>query len=152
MLDPDELDNVAAHFGVDETQVLRDHLISHVLAALSAEAPDQLIFFGGTALARSVLPEGRLSEDIDLIAVDGRGKLAAHLTTAIPRFLRREFPDLVWSPSLVQSRGNDPAILRTVEGLSVRIQLLGATGYPRWPTELSKSTSSSGTPTPPRPG
>lgn len=36
MLDPRELQEIAARFGVDESQVRRDHLISHLLAALSA--------------------------------------------------------------------------------------------------------------------
>jgi hypothetical protein len=40
VLDPDELQDVASTFGVDENQVLRDHLISHLLAVISAEAAD----------------------------------------------------------------------------------------------------------------
>lgn len=135
MLDPDELNRVAAYFGVADEQVLRDHLISHVLAALSTELASRIIFFGGTALARSVLPDGRLSEDIDLIAVDNRGAVAALMTAAIPRTLRREFPDLAWSPSPIESRDSDSAVLRSPDGLAVRIQLLNATGYPKWPTE-----------------
>jgi hypothetical protein len=69
----DEGAAVAQQFGVALEQVHRDHLISSILAALQAHAGD-LIFFGGTALARTYLPAGRLSEDIDLIAVttDGR--------------------------------------------------------------------------------
>jgi predicted nucleotidyltransferase component of viral defense system len=84
VLDPDELHDVASTFGVDEQQVLRDHLISHLLAAISAEAADELIFFGGTALARSVVPDGRLSEDIDLIASGSRQEIAKHLTPRSP--------------------------------------------------------------------
>lgn len=84
MLTPDELQDVAFRFGVDEAQVLRDHLVSHLLAALSATAADSVIFFGGTALARTVVPDGRLSEDVDLIAAGPRGRVAAHLAAAIP--------------------------------------------------------------------
>lgn len=135
MLDPDERYRIAEQFGVDGAQVLRDHLISHVLAALSSEAPDAVLFFGGTALARSTLIEGRLSEDVDLIAVGSRGTVAEHLTAAIPRALRREFPGLIWSPSLSEGRSSDAAILRNTDGIAVRIQLLSAVGYPRWPTE-----------------
>lgn len=135
MLDPDELQEVASRFGVGEPQVLRDHLISHLLAALSAEAADSVIFFGGTALARSVVPDGRLSEDVDLIAVGPRGKVAAHLMTTVPRALRREYPGLTWSPSLTDGRDGDPAILRSPDGLAVRVQLLDGVGYPSWPTE-----------------
>jgi len=41
-------------------------------------------FIGGTALARTHLPDGRLSEDIDLIAVDDRKAVAADLDAALP--------------------------------------------------------------------
>lgn len=135
MLEPRELQEIAARFGVDESQVRRDHLISHLLAALSAELADSVIFFGGTALARSVVPDGRLSEDVDLIAVGPRRTVAEHLTTAIPRALRREYPGLRWSPSPIEGRAIDPAILRSPDRVVVRIQLLSATGYPNWPTE-----------------
>lgn len=33
-------------FGVETAQVVRDHLISHVLAALSETVADEVIFFG----------------------------------------------------------------------------------------------------------
>ena len=46
VIDPDELDEVAAKFGVNRGQVLRDHMISHVLAAISAADDNNLIFFG----------------------------------------------------------------------------------------------------------
>jgi hypothetical protein len=59
VLDPAQLLGVAETFGVDESQVLRDHLISHLLAAISAEVAEQVVFFGGTALARTVIPDGR---------------------------------------------------------------------------------------------
>jgi predicted nucleotidyltransferase component of viral defense system len=67
--DIEEAAAVAAAFGVAPEQVRRDHLISHILGALSQDHREELIFFGGTALARSYLPASRLSEDIDLIAV-----------------------------------------------------------------------------------
>lgn len=68
-MDPDEREAVAAQFGASTEQVERDHLISHLLAYLSRTFSDRIHFIGGTALARSHLPDGRLSEDIDLIAV-----------------------------------------------------------------------------------
>jgi len=49
-------------------QVRRDHLLSHLLAALSRHLQDRLLFFGGTALAGAFIPDGRLSEDLDLIS------------------------------------------------------------------------------------
>lgn len=62
----EEIEEVAARFGVATSQVWRDHLISHVLAAIAqtVETTD-LIFFGGTALSRTHLRGVRLSEDID---------------------------------------------------------------------------------------
>ena len=115
--------------------MLRDHLISHLLAAISAEVAEQVVFFGGTALARTVIPDGRLSEDIDLVTVGMRTEIAQRLATALPRAVRREFPGLTWQPSPVAVREPAPAILLDTDGLAVRIQLLSATGYPRWPTQ-----------------
>jgi hypothetical protein len=96
MLTFDELHDIAARFGVDQQQVRRDHLISHLLAAISTAAGDSVIFFGGTALARSILTDGRLSEDIDLLALGRRAEQAARLQAALPRALRREYPRLAW--------------------------------------------------------
>lgn len=112
MLDPTESATVASAFGVAEAQVERDHLISHVLHALAAvDAP--VVFFGGTALARTHLAAnergGRLSEDIDLWCAD-RSRTAALLDTSLLRQLRREFPRSRWEPSLTQTRRSiDPA-------------------------------------------
>lgn len=135
MLDPDEAQAVAEQFGVAPDQVARDHLISHLLAALSVHAFEDLIFFGGTALARSLLPDGRLSEDIDLLSRGRRGATAEHLDSALVRALRREFPGLRWDPALSQVRDVEPAVLRSPDGLAVRIQLLGEVGYAPWPVE-----------------
>ena len=71
-MDIDERDRVAHQFGVAPEQVERDHLISYLLAFLGERFGDRIHFIGGTALARCFLPEGRLSEDIDLIAVYDR--------------------------------------------------------------------------------
>lgn len=43
MLNADEEAAVAERFGVARSQVRRDHLISHLLAALSANAADQVV-------------------------------------------------------------------------------------------------------------
>jgi predicted nucleotidyltransferase component of viral defense system len=57
----DEREEIARRFGVAPQQVERDHLISHLLAVLSANFGDRVQFIGGTALARTHLPEGRLT-------------------------------------------------------------------------------------------
>lgn len=95
MLNPDEETAIAEQFGVARAQVRRDHLISHLLAALSAHAADQVVFFGGTALSRTFAPAGRLSEDIDLIAVQGRRTAAELVADCLVRGTRREYPGLV---------------------------------------------------------
>lgn len=83
------MQEVADQFGVAAEQVRRDHLISHILSALSRELSEQVIFFGGTALARTHLPAGRLSEDIDLIAVGARTPTATSIERVLATALRR---------------------------------------------------------------
>src|SRR5215510_1783978 len=72
MLDPRDLRQVVATFRVAEDQVRRDHLIGHGLAALARMDIAGLTFIGGTALSWTHLPDGRLSEDIDLMTRDRR--------------------------------------------------------------------------------
>jgi Nucleotidyl transferase AbiEii toxin, Type IV TA system len=130
-----ELRSVADRFGVDDQQVRRDHLISLLLAVLSSEFADQVLFFGGTALSRTHLPVGRLSEDLDLIAVTDRRTVASGLDERLPRSVQRDYGTLVWSPALSDVQERHPAALSTFDGLTVRIQLLTRVGYPPWPTE-----------------
>lgn len=132
-LDPMEAAAVAAKFGVALDQVRRDYLISLVLAAVQVHA-EELIFFGGTALARTFLPGGRLSEDIDLIAVHDRPTVAKAISRTIDRALRVTHGRTTWTIPLAEVRDIDPATLRTDDGMSVRVQLLKAQGYPPWPT------------------
>ena len=135
VLDPVLAGLVSEQFGVAEAQVRRDHLLSHLLAVISERHAQDIVFFGGTALARTHLPEGRLSEDLDLIAVSDRSAIAGGLARSLATGVRREFGLLVWEPALETARSAAGAVLRTADGLSVRVQLLGAEGYPRWPTE-----------------
>lgn len=136
-LDPMEASATAARFGVAVEQVRRDHLISHVLAALSRSHREDLIFFGGTALSRTYLPTGRLSEDIDLIAVEARRPTAATIERTLVDALRRSHGRVVWTPRLVDVRDTEPALLRVVdEQLAVRIHLLSSVGQQRWPTQI----------------
>jgi predicted nucleotidyltransferase component of viral defense system len=139
MLERDELVETAAAFGVPEEQVVRDHLISHVLSAL-ADLQAPVVFFGGTALARTYLTDpdsgARLSEDIDLYGTRRR-ETAALLDEQPPQRLRREFPRTAWDTTLSSVRSSDPAQLVTSDGLRLRIQLLDSGGnhhdYARWP-------------------
>lgn len=134
MLDPAESAAVAAAFGVADTQVRRDHLLSHLLGALSSTASDAVVFFGGTALARTYLPDGRLSEDLDLLAVDSRATAVGHVQTVLSDGSRREFGRLTWTPNLASVRDVDPAVLSTAEGLTDHA--VDPIGWPRPPTSM----------------
>jgi predicted nucleotidyltransferase component of viral defense system len=135
MLDPTEAAAVAEQFGVADEQVRRDHLLSHLLAVLASHATDRVVFFGGTALARTHLPDGRLSEDLDLYAIPRRVDVAPHLEKLLADGVRREYGRLVWNPPLTSVSSVTPAVLRTTDGLTVRVQLLDPADHPAWPTE-----------------
>lgn len=135
MLRPQDLATMAVRFGVVDGQVRRDHLLSHLLGAVAAVAGDDVLFFGGTALSRTHLPEGRLSEDLDLVSLAPRARVAAVLDAALPRSLLRTHGRPVWEPPLATTRDVEPATLVTPDGLRVRVQLLSGEGIARWPVE-----------------
>lgn len=134
-MNADERAKIAQQFGVAPEQVERDHLISYLLAFLSRDFSDRIQFIGGTALARTHLPGGRLSEDIDLIAVDDRKTVAADLDAALPRALARTHGRLTLDPPFSGVANTVAAILRSATGIVVRIQLLSARGRVLWPSE-----------------
>lgn len=132
VLDEAELRAVAERFGVSDDQVRRDHLISHVLAAI--ENVEGVVFYGGTALTRTALPDLRLSEDIDLIAVGPRSPVAAQLAQAINRGLARSFGEVRWQRSLESTHDAEPTSLEVKGRLSVRLQLVSQEGRQVLPT------------------
>lgn len=136
-MDPDERDSTARTFGVSIEQVERDHLISHILAFLSQEFGDRIHFIGGTALARTHLTDGRLSEDIDLIAIGIRNHVAGDLDAALPHAVARTHGRLAVTPTLRQTADTLPVLLQPEVGRSVRLQLLSARERVVWPTESS---------------
>lgn len=136
-LDAEEARTVANQFGVAMEQVRRDHFISHILAAISRSHRDEVTFFGGTALARTLLPDGRLSEDIDLIASESRAVTAAGVERTLAMALRRSHGRISWAPALTEVRDTDAAVLQAEDGrLTVRVQLLDHRGYEPWPTSV----------------
>jgi Nucleotidyl transferase AbiEii toxin, Type IV TA system len=134
-MNADERAEIAQQFGVAPEQVERDHLISHLLAFLSQNFSRRIQFIGGTALACTHLPDGRLSEDIDLIAIDDRKAVAADRDAALPRALARTHGRLTLDPPLGGVANTVAAVLRSATGMVVRIQLLSARGRVLWPTE-----------------
>lgn len=130
-----DLERVRDLFGVAEPQVLRDHLISLLLAAISrSSVADAVVFFGGTALCRTLLPDHRLSEDIDLMVRIGhdRKAVAHELQSILTRATARTHGTLHWSRALSESP--EHAFASTDEGITVQVQLLRADDYPRLPT------------------
>src|SRR5262249_51549823 len=81
------------------------------------------------------LPDGRLSEDIDLIAIADRKDVATDLDAALPKSLARSHGRLSLDAELSRVPDTRAAILRTTAGLSVRVQLLSARNRTVWPTE-----------------
>lgn len=137
MLDDEEAIFFAQKFGVAESQVRRDHVISHVLGALSFSGADDVVFFGGTALTRTYLPDLRLSEDIDLIALGDRSAIAASIQRTVVKNLRREVGTPEFTPALPDTRHPEPAVM-AINDTRIQIQLLSRTGYPAWPSELRR--------------
>jgi predicted nucleotidyltransferase component of viral defense system len=118
---PEERREWAARFGVAPSAIDHDHLISHLLLALSTWG-EEVLFYGGTALSRTHLSGFRLSEDIDL-QIDFPGRhvdtLGVHLAGAI----RRDYPDAALDRQPAP-RGQTIALLKA-NGLAVRIHLIG---------------------------
>ena len=110
-------------------------MISHLLAVLASQLPDRIVFFGGTALARTHLVHGRLSEDLDLIAMPSRASVVTDLEVALAEGVRREHGRLSWQPRPPAVSSTQPASLRSADGLVVRVQLLDRSDVPAWPTE-----------------
>lgn len=133
MLTRTDVRDFTNRFRVPAQQILRDHLISHILTTIPdlGGAGRHGTFFGGTALCRTHLLDWRLSEDIDLLVDDARAW--ADGLDGLPRALRREFPGLTitW-----RSEGLTAVGFVTQDDLTVRIQLVPTDdSYERYPTE-----------------
>jgi predicted nucleotidyltransferase component of viral defense system len=135
VLDDRERQVIEAMFGVDSEQVVRDHVISHALAAIASAWIDDVIFFGGTALSRTHLTALRLSEDIDLIAIGDRRAIADRIESAVARRLQRTLGAVAFTPRLRDTRHPEPSVMQ-VGDTRIQVQLLSSDGYPAWPTEV----------------
>lgn len=134
MLGRKELARWAATFGVADEQVRRDHVISHILGAVATMAAGDVVFYGGTALARTHLPGFRLSEDVDLL-VSPRPEWAARIEQELPQALRRHVGPSDWDPA--PTTVPEAIAGRLVAGaLSVQVQLVSYdVQQRRWPVE-----------------
>lgn len=135
LLDDSERLAIETQFGVDSEQVVRDHAISHALAAIASLGTDDIVFFGGTALSRTHLTDLRLSEDIDLIALGDRREIGDRIESVITRQLQRTFGAVTFSPPIRDTRQPEPSVME-VGDIRVQIQLVSSEGYPAWPTEV----------------
>lgn len=111
MIPPAEVRRRARSLGIQEAYILRDYVLNHVLVSIS-QSLSELIFRGGTALARVYWPDFRLSDDLDFIAKGQVNNLEARLDSAvadsskrIQRSLKFQFgsPRGGWSRSTVES-------------------------------------------------
>ena len=82
------LDRVARALGVSNDFVYRDWALTYILAGIGASAAlrDQLIFKGGTALRKCLVPDWRYSVDLDFSAIQPFGcrEQLGHLEAAVP--------------------------------------------------------------------
>ena len=111
----------AHHLGVALDQIRRDHLVSHVLFALSELPSQDFSFVGGTALYRTDFAGLRLSEDIVLL-VQEPGNWTDMLTRQLPRRLRRDYPDLsVTAPSRASRSQRHHVTAPGVPGVEIQL-------------------------------
>lgn len=122
MIPASEIRTAAAALLVPEFQIVRDHVVSHILHALQTfNGIDDVVFFGGTALCRTWCPGLRLSEDIDLIVNEYPGAcetILDHIKTA----KRSEFPDLAWGP--FDSNNDTQTTIVTTGSSTIKLQFV----------------------------
>ncbi len=137
MINAGERQKIQDLFNVNEAQVNRDHAISHVLAALQ-QIKTRFIFFGGTALSRTFLTEGRLSEDIDLYSAD-RDALCIEMD-GLPNLLEEEFPQANWDVLPSQTKDPVSSLLVCDSSIQIKVQIVDSVtrGWQGVPTELTE--------------
>lgn len=137
VLDHGERHRWAQHFGVAGAQIDHDFVISHLLVAVSEHA-DKVVFYGGTALSRTILPDLRLSEDIDLLSVGARRDVAGALDQAVRDYMEPRFGEVTADPWLAGVTRDTQACVFHVGNVDVKIQLIDGRSYTGWPTQESQ--------------
>lgn len=115
MIDSSEASARARKLRLSAEHIERDYVLNCVLASI-AESRSELVFRGGTALARVYWPDFRLSEDLDFIAGGTWSAIAETLDRAVASASRLasiqlEFqlgkPRRGWSRSYVRFSGGE---------------------------------------------
>lgn len=136
MLDSHEAEKAQIQFGASIQQVLRDHAISHFLWEIQ-RLNSNVTFFGGTALSRTYLVDGRLSEDVDLYS-SSRELLSKELDE-LPEMIEQEFPQASWEvlPSQVVDPGS--ALLNCDGAIKINVQVLDSRtrNWHKIPTQMT---------------
>jgi predicted nucleotidyltransferase component of viral defense system len=141
LIDREEIRKRAEEWGTPMEQILRDHLISHLLHALRDAG--RVVFFGGTALNRTFVEGRRLSEDIDLYLTHENPPSHDDVVVALQTGTEREFPELRVDRTSVT--GDVANFSVTAAEASVRLQIVGPRhedsryGVAPWPVSLRYS-------------
>lgn len=123
MIDEAEIRRLASQLSVPESQVRRDHLLSHLIRALPLD--DRVVFIGGTALNRTHLPNVRLSEDLDVYLTEDT---PPDLVDVLIEGVRLEFPSM---SATARTRHHD-VDTTVLEADGLRIQLQVISNRPNW--------------------
>lgn len=134
-LDDTELYDTADAFGVDLDQVRRDHVISHVLAAISTHARDTFLFTGGTMLSRTWLRDVRLSEDVDLMVYEPRSVAGARLADLVRSEIEPLFGRVAWDKNPATAGDAESIFASVGDDVTIKFQLVDTTGRASWPRE-----------------
>lgn len=120
MIDADEVREAVARWGTTSEQILKDHVISHLLDAL--RDINGIVFFGGTALNRTFL-SSRLSEDIDLYLDPSDRAVPDDVVHHLIDHTKREFPD--FQVDTAAREADVRTYSATTESHRVQIQFVG---------------------------
>ncbi|CAN5311095.1 hypothetical protein BH11ACT1_BH11ACT1_19540 [soil metagenome] len=134
-LDDVELYDTADAFGVDLDQVRRDHVISHVLAAISTHAPDTFLFTGDTMLSRTWLRDVRLSEDVDLMVYETRSVAGTQLADLVRSEIEPLFGRVEWDTGPATARDAESIFASVGDDVTIKFQLVDTIGRATWPRE-----------------
>jgi predicted nucleotidyltransferase component of viral defense system len=131
-----EIRERARRLGVDIELIRKDYILNHVLAAV-AESANDLVFRGGTALARVYWPDFRISEDLDFLV---EGKLAQ--ATEVVDQAARAAAERTGADLVVELTRPDSDMVRALVGweevqLAVDLNRAESPALPAEPRELN---------------